>query len=90
MKGDTEELRAVIEKHATEALDNEFGFYAPINNIMHELVGTDPKQPKYFGNVLYVSGENSNLIIEGEANEPEMLGYAIVKRYPGMKILVEE
>ena len=90
VKGDTEELRAVIEKHATETLDNEFGFYAPINNIMHELVGTDPKQPKYFGNVLYVSGENCNLIIEGEANEPEMLGYAIVKRYPGMKVLVEE
>lgn len=90
VKGDTEELRAVIEKHATETLDNEFGFYAPINNIMHELVGTDPKQPKYFGNVLYVSGENCNLIIEGEANEPEALGYAIVKKYPGIKILVEE
>ena len=90
VKGDTEELRAVIEKHATESLDNEFGFYAPINNIMHELVGTDPKQPKYFGNVLYVSQEKESLVVKGEANTPEALGYAIVKRYPGMKILVEE
>ena len=90
IKGDAGELKALIEKHATMSLDNEFGFYAPIQEIMHKLVGTDPNQPKYWGNVLYMSEENGNLIVEGEANEPEMLGYAILKKYPSMKIKVEE
>lgn len=91
IKGDAAgELKAMIERHATMSLDNEFGFYAPIQEIMHKLVGTDPNQPKYWGNVLYISEENGNLIVEGEANEPEMLGYAILKKYPSMKIKVEE
>ena len=91
IKGDAaSELKALIEKHSTMSLDNEFGFYAPVNKIMHELVGTDPKQPKYRGNVLYASEENGNLVVEGEANEPEMLGYAILKKYPSMEIKVEE
>jgi hypothetical protein len=90
IKGDaTGELKALIEEHATMSLDNEFGIYAPVNKIMHELVGTDPKQPEYRGNVLYVSEENGNLIIEGEANEPEMLGYAVLKRYPTLQVLIE-
>jgi hypothetical protein len=71
------------------SLDNEFGFYAPIQEIMHKLVGTDPNQPKYLGNVLYMSEENGNLIVEGEANEPEMLGYAILKRYPTLQVIIE-
>ncbi len=83
------ELKALIEQHATESLDNEFGIYAPVNEIMHELVGTDPKQPKYFGNVLYTSVENGDLVIKGEANEPEMLGYAVLKRYPTLQVLIE-
>ena len=83
------ELKALIEKHATMSLDNEFGIYAPINKIMHELVGTDPKQPEYRGNVLYVSEENGNLIIKGEANEPEMLGYAVLKKYPTLQVHIE-
>ena len=83
------ELKALIEKHATMSLDNEFGIYAPVNKIMHELVGTDPKQPEYRGNVLYVSEENGNLIIKGEANEPEMLGYAILKKHPTLQVLIE-
>ena len=57
---------------------------------MHKLVGTDPNQPKYWGNVLYISEDNGNLIVEGEANEPDMLGYAILKKYPTLKISVEE
>ena len=85
----TGELKALIEQHATMSLDNEFGIYAPINNIMHELVGTDPKQPKYRGNVLYVSEEDCALIIKGEANEPEVLGYAVLKKYPALKVLIE-
>ena len=90
IKGDAAgELKALIERHATELLDNEFGIYAPVNEIMHELVGTDPKQPKYFGNVLYTSVENGDLIIKGEANEPEMLGYAVLKRYPTLQVLIE-
>ena len=90
IKGDaTGELKALIEEHATMSLDNEFGIYAPVNKIMHELVGTDPKQPEYRGNVLYVSEVNGNLIIEGEANEAEMLGYAILKRYPTLQVLIE-
>lgn len=83
------ELKALIEKHATMSLDNEFGIYAPINKIMHELVGTDPKQPEYRGNVLYVSEENGNLIIKGEANDPEMLGYAILKKHPTLQVHIE-
>ena len=71
------------------SLDNEFGIYAPVNKIMHELVGTDPKQPEYRGNVLYASEENGSLIIKGEANEPEMLGYAVLKRYPTLQVLIE-
>ena len=90
IKGDaTDELKTMIEKHATMSLDNEFGIYAPINKIMHELVDTDPKQPKYRGNALYVSEENGDLIIKGEANEPEMLGYAVLKRYPTLQVLIE-
>ena len=90
IKGDAAgELKALIERHATESLDNEFGIYAPVNEIMHELVGTDPKQPKYFGNVLYTSDENGDLVIKGEANEPEMLGYAVLKRYPTLQVLIE-
>ena len=90
IKGDaTGELKALIEEHATMSLDNEFGIYAPVNKIMHKLVGTDPKQPEYRGNVLYVSEENGNLIIEGEANEAEMLGYAILKKYPTLQVLIE-
>ena len=83
------ELKALIEKHATMSLDNEFGIYAPINKIMHKLVGTDPKQPEYRGNVLYISEENGNLIIKGEANDPEMLGYAVLKRYPTLQVHIE-
>ena len=83
------ELKALIEEHATMSLDNEFGIYAPINKIMHELVGTDPKQPEYRGNVLYVSEENGNLIIKGEANDPEMLGYAVLKKYPTLQVHIE-
>ena len=71
------------------SLDNEFGIYAPVNKIMHELVDTDPKQPKYRGNVLYVSEENGDLIIKGEANEPEALGYAVLKKYPTLKVRIE-
>ena len=56
---------------------------------MHELVDTDPKQPKYFGNVLYASVENGDLVIKGEANEPEVLGYAILKRYPTLQVRIE-
>lgn len=90
IKGDaTGELKALIERHATMSLDNEFGIYAPVNEIMHELVGTDPKQPKYFGNVLYTSVDNGDLIIKGEANEPEVLGYAILKRYPTLQVRIE-
>lgn len=90
IKGDaTGELKALIEEHATMSLDNEFGIYAPVNKIMHELVGTDPKQPEYRGNVLYVSEENGDLIIKGEANEPEMLGYAILKKHPTLQVLIE-
>lgn len=90
IKGDAAgELKALIERHATESLDNEFGIYAPVNEIMHELVGTDPKQPKYFGNVLYVSEENGDLIIKGEANDPEMLGYAVLKKYPTLQVHIE-
>ena len=90
IKGDaTGELKALIEEHATMSLDNEFGIYAPVNKIMHELVGTDPKQPEYRGNVLYVSEENGSLIIKGEANEPEMLGYAILKKHPNLKVIIE-
>lgn len=89
IKGDVNELKAVIEKYATESLDNEFGFYAPTNEIMHELVGTDHNQPKYRGNVLYVSEDNYNLIVEGEANEPEMLGYAALKKYPNLQVYIE-
>lgn len=90
IKGDaTGELKALIEEHATMSLDNEFGIYAPVNKIMHELVGTDPKQPEYRGNVLYVSEENGDLIIKGEANDPEMLGYAILKKYPTLQVLIE-
>ena len=90
IKGDDAgELKALIEEHATMSLDNEFGIYAPINEIMHELVGTDPKQPKYRGNVLYASEESGTLIIKGEANEPEMLGYAVLKRYPTLQVLIE-
>jgi hypothetical protein len=90
IKGDaTGELKTIIEKHATESLDNEFGIYAPVNEIMHELVGTDPKQPKYFGNVLYAFVENGDLVIKGEANEPEMLGYAILNKYPALKVYIE-
>ena len=90
VKGDAAgELKTLIEKFATESLDNEFGIYAPVNEIMHELVGTDIKQPKYFGNVLYTSVENGDLIIKGEANEPEMLGYAVLKRYPTLQVLIE-
>ena len=90
IKGDaTGELKALIEEHATMSLDNEFGIYAPINKIMHELVGTDPKQPEYRGNVLYVSEENGNLIIKGEANDPEMLGYAVLKKYPTLQVHIE-
>ena len=90
VKGDAAgELKTLIEKFATESLDNEFGIYAPVNEIMHELVGTDIKQPKYFGNVLYTSVENGNLVIKGEANEPEMLGYAVLKRYPTLQVLIE-
>ena len=90
IKGDaTGELKALIERHATMSLDNEFGIYAPVNKIMHELVGTDPKQPEYRGNVLYASEENGSLIIKGEANEPEMLGYAVLKRYPTLQVLIE-
>ena len=83
------ELKALIEKHATMSLDNEFGIYAPINKIMHELIGTDPKLPEYRGNVLYVSEENGNLIIKGEANDPEVLGYAILKKHPELKVYIE-
>lgn len=83
------ELKAFIEKHATMSLDNEFGIYAPINKIMHELVGTDPKQPEYRGNVHYAKEENGNLIIKGEANEPVVLGYAILKKYPTLKVHIE-
>ena len=91
IKGDAAgELKAIIEKYATMPMDNEFGIYAPVNEIMHELVGTDPKQPKYRGNVLYASEENGNLVIEGEANGPEVLGYAILKKYPALKIKIEE
>ena len=90
IKGDAAgELKALIEEHATMSLDNEFGIYAPVNKIMHELVGTDIKQPKYFGNVLYALVENGSLIIKGEASEPEMLGYAILKRYPTLKVIIE-
>lgn len=90
IKGDaTGELKALIEQHATMSLDNEFGIYAPVNKIMHELVGTDPKHPKYFGNVHYVSEENGDLIIKGEANEPEALGYAVLKKYPTLKVRIE-
>ena len=90
IKGDaTGELKALIERHATMSLDNEFGIYALVNKIMHELVGTDIKQPKYFGNVLYALVENGNLVIKGEANEPEMLGYAVLKRYPTLQVLIE-
>ena len=90
INGDTiGELKALIEEHATMSLDNEFGIYAPVNKIMHELVGTDPKQPEYRGNVLYASEENGSLIIKGEANEPEMLGYAVLKRYPTLQVLIE-
>ena len=91
IKGDaTVELKALIEQHATMPLDNEFGFYAPINKIMHELVGTAPKEPKYRGNVLYASEENGDLIVEGEANEADVLGYAILKKYPTLQIKLEE
>lgn len=91
IKGDDAgELKALIEKHATMSLDNELGIYAPTNDIMHELVGTDPKEPKYRGNVLYISEENENLIVEGEANETDMLGYAILKKYPDLRIRLEE
>ena len=90
IKGDaTGELKALIEEHATMSLDNEFGIYAPVNNIMHELVGTDPKQPEYRGNVLYASEENGTLIIKGEANEPDMLGYAILKIHPTLQVRIE-
>ena len=90
IKGDAaSEFKALIERHATESLDNEFGIYAPVNEIMHELVGTDPKQPKYFGNVLYAFVEKGDLVIKGEANEPEMLGYAVLKRYPTLQVLIE-
>ena len=89
VKGNTNELKTLIEKYATEPLDNEFGFYTPINKIMHELVGTDIKQPKYFGNVLYALVEDGDLIIKGEANEPEVLGYAVLKRYPTLQVLIE-
>ena len=89
VKGDTNELKTLIEKYATEPLDNEFGFYTPINKIMYELVGADIKQPKYFGNVLYALVENGDLIIKGEANEPEVLGYAVLKRYPTLQVLIE-
>ena len=90
IKGDaTGELKALIEQHATMSLDNEFGIYAPVNKIMHELVGTDPKHPKYFGNVLYAFVENGDLIIKGEANEPEALGYAVLKKYPTLKVRIE-
>ena len=89
IKGDTGGLKAIIEKHATEAQDNEFGIYAPVNQIMYELVGTDPKQPKYRGNVLYASEENGSLVIKGEANETDVLGYAILKKYPALKVHIE-
>ena len=90
IKGDaTGELKALIERHATMSLDNEFGIYAPVNKIMHELVGTDTKQPEYRGNVLYASEENGSLIIKGEANEPEMLGYAILKKHPTLQVHIE-
>lgn len=90
IKGDaTGELKTIIEKHATESLDNEFGIFAPVNNIMHELVGTDPNQPKYRGNVLYASEENGSLVIKGEANETDVLGYAIIKKYPALKVHIE-
>ena len=90
IKGDAAgELKALIEEHATMSLDNEFGIYAPVNEIMHELVGTDPKQPEYRGNVLYTSQENCDLIIKGEAHDPEVLGYAILKRYPTLKVIIE-
>ena len=90
IKGDAGELKAIIEKYATMPLDNEFGIYAPINNIMHELVGTDPKEPKYRGNVLYASEENGSLVVEGEANEADVLGYAILKKYPALELKIEE
>ena len=89
IKGDSDELKAVIEKYATEELDNEFGFYAPTNRIMHELVGTDIEEPKYRGNILYLHEEDNYIIAKGEANEPETFGYAIKKKYPALEVFIE-
>ena len=89
IKGDSDELKAVIEKYATEELDNEFGFYAPTNRIMHELVGTDIEEPKYRGNILYLHEEDNCIIAKGEANEPETFGYAIKKKYPALEVFIE-
>ena len=89
IKGDVNELKAVIVKYATEALDNEFGFYAPTNRIMHELVDTDIEEPKYRGNILYLHEEDNCIIVKGEANEPETFGYAIKKKYPALEVFIE-
>lgn len=81
IKDDATDLKNVIEMFATEASYNEFGIFSPISHIMHHIVDTDVNQPEYLGIVQFVTEENGNLIIEGEANNPYYFKYAIEKCY---------
>ena len=43
-----------------ELPNNEYVLYSPIEYIMHFLVGTDPNQPEYRGNILHIYEKSNN------------------------------
>lgn len=66
-KGNATELKALIMKYA-KLPDNEYGIYSPVENIMHDLVGTDSRQPEYRGNVLHIYEKSDNFEFTIEAD----------------------